>query len=350
MNFKEVIKIAFAFVGVVVGAGFATGQEIMQFFTVHGNLSFLTVMVTGIVLTITAISVLIAGFNIKSNTYKAGLKYYFSNTLLVKFYDILLTIFILLLALIMSAGGISTLQRFFNFPITYSALLFILFIGVTLLFRFDFIVKVLGGITPFLIVLVLVVALYSILSNEGSSHINFVKKGWLFDGINYGSLQIIAAFSFLFILGGNTKSKKDLSYGGLLGGVIITFLLMMINILLLLNYDSIKSSELPSLDIAFQVSPIIGKAFALMMLFVIYNTVVSFIYAFITRFSTPRSSKYYMLILLILVAVYFVSMMQFSHLVANVFPIMGYLSLVLVLFIVIKIFKNIIVWLYPRNE
>lgn len=32
-NFKDVIRIAGAFVGVIVGAGFASGQEIMQFFT-----------------------------------------------------------------------------------------------------------------------------------------------------------------------------------------------------------------------------------------------------------------------------------------------------------------------------
>jgi len=35
-NVKESIIVAFAFVGVVVGAGFATGQEIFQFFTSHG--------------------------------------------------------------------------------------------------------------------------------------------------------------------------------------------------------------------------------------------------------------------------------------------------------------------------
>ncbi len=29
---KEAIKIGFAYVGIVVGAGFSTGQEVMQFF------------------------------------------------------------------------------------------------------------------------------------------------------------------------------------------------------------------------------------------------------------------------------------------------------------------------------
>ena len=33
---KETVKIGFAYVGVVVGAGFSTGQEVMQFFTEYG--------------------------------------------------------------------------------------------------------------------------------------------------------------------------------------------------------------------------------------------------------------------------------------------------------------------------
>ena len=33
---RETLKIAFAFVGVIVGAGFASGQEVMQYFVGFG--------------------------------------------------------------------------------------------------------------------------------------------------------------------------------------------------------------------------------------------------------------------------------------------------------------------------
>ena len=48
---KESIIVAFAFVGVVVGAGFATGQEIFQFFTSHGVYSISGIIVTGLLIT-----------------------------------------------------------------------------------------------------------------------------------------------------------------------------------------------------------------------------------------------------------------------------------------------------------
>ncbi|WP_281182404.1 hypothetical protein [Lacicoccus qingdaonensis] len=42
---REAWKIAFAYTGVVVGAGFSTGQEILQFFTNHGLYSYLGILI-----------------------------------------------------------------------------------------------------------------------------------------------------------------------------------------------------------------------------------------------------------------------------------------------------------------
>ena len=46
--FKEISKIAGAFVGVIVGAGFASGQEILQFFTSFGVYGLIGCVVAGL--------------------------------------------------------------------------------------------------------------------------------------------------------------------------------------------------------------------------------------------------------------------------------------------------------------
>ena len=46
--FKEISKIAGAFVGVIVGAGFASGQEIPQFFTSFGVYGLIGCVVAGL--------------------------------------------------------------------------------------------------------------------------------------------------------------------------------------------------------------------------------------------------------------------------------------------------------------
>src|SRR3546814_10194887 len=47
VNFREAFKISIAFVGVVVGAGFASGQEIMQFFTSFGMVGLVGAVISG---------------------------------------------------------------------------------------------------------------------------------------------------------------------------------------------------------------------------------------------------------------------------------------------------------------
>ncbi|WP_216080367.1 hypothetical protein, partial [Shigella flexneri] len=77
---------------------------------------------------------------------------------------------------------------------------------------------------------------------------------WWFDAINYASLQIAAAFSLLSVMGSKVKYRDSTLYGGLIGGLIITFLLMMINLGLISQFDKIKHVDLPTLKLATQMS------------------------------------------------------------------------------------------------
>jgi len=42
----RILKIGFAFIGVIVGAGFASGQEILQYFTSFGTAGTLAAVVS----------------------------------------------------------------------------------------------------------------------------------------------------------------------------------------------------------------------------------------------------------------------------------------------------------------
>ena len=119
-NVKESIIVAFAFVGVVVGAGFATGQEIFQFFTSHGIYSIGGIFITGLILTLGGIFVLNTGFRLKSQNHSESIRYYLHPTI-AKLFDIILTVFLFSLAIIMTAGGASTINESFGLPFWLSS-------------------------------------------------------------------------------------------------------------------------------------------------------------------------------------------------------------------------------------
>lgn len=346
-SIKESIIIAFAFVGVVVGAGFATGQEIFQFFTSHGSYSIIGIIVTGVIVTLGGIIVMQTGYQLRSTSHTKSI-HYFLHPFIAKLFDIILTIFLLSLAIIMTAGGAATIQQSFDLPYWLSSLIIVVSIMATLFLKFDRLIAVLGGVTPFLVVIVTIIAIYYFTNgamdfqsaNQYASTHQSAIFHWWFDAINYASLQIAAAFSFLSVMGGRIKHRQSAFYGGLLGGLIITFLLLMINLGLLTQFNHIKHVPLPSLLLANHISPSIGLIMSVIMILVIYNTVVGLMYAFATRFSRPFSPRYFMLIIAMAVLTYICTFIGFISLIGKLFPLMGIFGFILLIPIFYKGISN----------
>ena len=347
-SFRESMMVAFAFVGVVVGAGFATGQEIFQFFTIHGSGSIPGLIITGAMITVGGIFVLNTGYRLRAYNHSQAIRYYLHPTI-AQFIDIVLTLFLLSLAIIMTAGGASTIHESFKLPYWISSLLLVLLILATLFLKFERLITVLGMVTPFLIIVVTIIAVYYFITghldfsivDSDNNKLQTHSPGWWFDGLNYASLQIAAAFSFLSVMGGRLQYKSSTLWGGLCGGLIVTFLILMINLGLLTKYTEIKGVALPSLLLAQHISPILGTIMSVIMVLVIYNTVVGLMYAFAARFSEPFTTKYYVMIIIMAIATYICTFIGFISLIGKVFPIMGLFGFILLIPIIFKGFKRL---------
>ncbi|WP_434555579.1 YkvI family membrane protein [Staphylococcus borealis] len=340
--------VAFAFVGVVVGAGFATGQEIFQFFTSHGSYSIAGIIVTGLIITLAGVFVLNTGFTIQSHNHSESIQYYL-HPMIARIFDIILTLFLFSLAMIMTAGGASTIHESFGLPYWLSSLLLVLFILMTLFLKFERLITVLGMVTPFLVIVVSIIAIYYFITGD----VNFsaanrfneqhgLSLGWWFDGLNYASLQIAAAFSFLSVMGGRMQHRQSALWGGILGGIIITLLLLMINLGLVTEFEHIQSVALPTLLLANHISPLLGTMMSIIMILVIYNTIVGLMYAFASRFTEPFSKGYFVLIIAMAIVTFICTFIGFISLIGKVFPIMGLFGFILLIPILYQGFKHVV--------
>nr|WP_245339351.1 hypothetical protein [Staphylococcus sp. GDX8P54P] len=340
--------VAFAFVGVVVGAGFATGQEIFQFFTSHGSYSITGIIVTGLIITLAGVFVLNTGFTIQSHNHSESIQYYL-HPMIARIFDIILTLFLFSLAMIMTAGGASTIHESFGLPYWLSSLLLVLFILMTLFLKFERLITVLGMVTPFLVIVVSIIAIYYFITGD----VNFsaanrfneqhgLSLGWWFDGLNYASLQIAAAFSFLSVMGGRMQHRQSALWGGILGGIIITLLLLMINLGLITEFEHIQSVALPTLLLANHISPLLGTMMSIIMILVIYNTIVGLMYAFASRFTEPFSKGYFVLIIAMAIVTFICTFIGFISLIGKVFPIMGLFGFILLIPILYQGFKHFV--------
>ena len=156
---KEAIKIGFAYVGIVVGAGFSTGQEVMQFFSPYGLWSYIGVLLSGLILGFIGRQVAKIGTAFDAQNHESTLDYLFGNAF-SKIVDYLLIFFLFGISVTMIAGAGSTFQESFGVPTWLGALIMVIAIYITLLMDFNKIVRALGIVTPFLIILVVIIAAY----------------------------------------------------------------------------------------------------------------------------------------------------------------------------------------------
>ncbi|MDW4107595.1 hypothetical protein QI264_09375 [Staphylococcus saprophyticus] len=342
---KEAVKIGFAYVGIVVGAGFSTGQEVMQFFSPYGLWSYIGVILSGLILGFIGRQVAKIGTAFDAQNHESTLDYLFGNKF-SKIVDYLLIFFLFGISVTMLAGAGSTFEESFGVPTWLGALIMVIVIYITLLMDFNKIVRALGVVTPFLIILVVIIAAYYLFNGSISfGEVNdavpdaSLVKGILY-GINYGGLAFAVGFSTIVAIGGDASRRRVSGAGALFGGIVYTILLALINFALQSEFTKIEDASIPMLTLANDIHPWIGLVLSIIMLAVMYNTILGLMYSFAARFTELYSKKYHIFIVVMVIVAFALSFVGFAGLINFLYPIMGVVGLVVVIGVLVKYYSR----------
>lgn len=343
---KTAIKVTLAYLSFIVGAGFTTGQELLQFYVNHGNYAYIAAIITGIIVTFGTRQTSKVGYRLDADQYDVSLHSLFGKVL-GTIIDYLIVFFLFGLTVVMIAGGGSALQQGFNIPVWIGAIVLLLFL--VLLLNFNKIISVLGIVTPFLVIVVFIIAGFNIIHptipfNEVAQHIQPSKtntpNAWWWDAILYGGIIIGNSFSFLTIIGGDAESHKIARRGAAYGGFVFSILLLIMIAGLLANIEKANSVDIPTLLLAKDIHPWLSILMSAVMVGVIFNSCVGMIYPFLIRFSNFRTPRYYILLIASLVLAFALSFVGFADLINIVFPIVGYIGLFIAIALLIRWLHN----------
>lgn len=327
-------RIGFAYAGIIVGAGFSTGQEVLQFFTSHGLISILGIILAALILMFVGRQAAKLGFRLDADSHETPLRVLFGKKLGLVI-DYVLIFFLYGIAVVMIAGSGATFSQAFGIHPQIGVLIMILISFGTLLLDFDKIVNIIGGITPLLIVAVIIITVYNILNPEVpySEVNNYVDPSrtptsfWWFDAITYAGLALATAFSFLSIMGSEASRHAIARRGAIYGGLIIMLLMILVNVGVLSIMPTANEVSLPAMTMAENMAPWLGTVYSIIIILLIFNSVVGLMYPFLTRFTEPYSGKYKIMLVVSLIAAFIISNVGFVELVNIVYPILGYIGL-----------------------
>ena len=333
---KESLKIAGAFVGVIVGAGFASGRELLLMFVDFGVWGLLGAVVSAALFTFLGMALAGMGSRLQATSHK-DVVYALCGRYLGTFVDLMITFFMFAVTVVMLAGGGALLEQQFGIPAVLGSVLVTLIVVAVVCLDVHKVIGMIGAATPFLILTAVAVALYGAASRDlefaqldqlasqqqaGASH-------WLLGALLYVSYNIVAGVPILAIMGA-AKTEKQAIWGGILGGAALGLLMLVMSLGLLSRLDSVADLPMPMLSIATEISPALGLLMALIIFCMILNTAVGTLYSFSARL-LPAGTRTFRIGSAVAGVLAFVgSLVGFISLVGQVYPLFGYLGFLLI--------------------
>lgn len=113
ISILNIMKFSGAFIAFIIGSGFATGQEIMQFFTSNGLYSLISIIISLILFTYLGSTMMSYGFDYGSSKKYRPYKYFCGNKVGL-FYEYFVPVLLYISVIVMISGAGATLQEYYG--------------------------------------------------------------------------------------------------------------------------------------------------------------------------------------------------------------------------------------------
>ena len=343
---KKTVSIMLAYVGVLTGAGLASGQELMQYFISFGKAGLFGLAAIGILHILVGGIILQLGSHYLAESHIDVLEEV-SNKYMTKFMDYALIINCFLMGFVMIAGAGSNLNQQFGFKPWVGSLICTILIIVIGMLDFDKVTKVIGAFTPLIIIFAIIGGIFTFATIkpdwQSLDQIGKAVKSPLpnitLSTLNYFGLCMISGISMAFVLGGSKTDSAEAGLGGMLGGLMVAILTGLVGFTLFFNLPQIKDADIPMQVVLQNVRPVLGLIMSLIIFGMIFNSSISLFYSAARRFSDTENKFRRNLIIFTLMG-FGLSFLGFKKLMSILYPILGYLGLILTIILVIAWFRE----------
>ena len=337
---KNCIKIALVIIGALIGAGFASGQEIYLFFFSYGKRGIFGIAVSAILLGIIIYKTMIIIKKNKITTYKEFLLSIvpekWRKEKVLEIINIVINIFILITFYIMIAGFGGYLAETIKIPQIIGSSILAIMCVIIMSKETKGIVKVSEIIVPILIVFIVVIGVYTVISTNVANKIeqmNIINgSSWLVSGVLYASYNTILLIPVLISVN-NIIDRREVSKTS----IVITFMIFLLATAVfvsMLKIDvNIKRIEMP---VSYVISTQLSKLkvlYGIVILTSILTTAISLIAGLMQNVKEKSNKK--IMLCLICISSIFISQIGFSALINFLYPIFGYIGIIQILLIAI---------------
>lgn len=329
-----VFRVAATYVGTVVGAGFASGQETLRFFAAYGKVGLWGVGIATLLFCALGVLVLDLGARLGARSHREIL-HVACGARLGALMDGMITLFLGATLTVMVAGGGAVFAEQFGLEHGTGVLLTAGAAAVTILYGVRGIMAANSIVVPLLTVGVGALTLSAVRFHSiggiwarSAPHPAFAPVGpWWLAAILYVGYNLVLAISVLGPLGAAVRDRRSLWLGGLLGGLGLGVLAGGIQLALSAHLPEIGRAEVPMLFLArLQPGPV-QWGYAVILWAEIYTTAISCAYGFVARLTQVTAIPYRWGVVGSVCVAIVGSGLGFSTLLGTLYPLFGFTAL-----------------------
>ncbi|MBP2239926.1 putative membrane protein YkvI [Cytobacillus eiseniae] len=342
-NWGGAFQIAAVYVGTVVGAGFATGREIVEFFSRFGFIGFISILMSGYIFIFLGSKAMRISAQIQATSYQELNEYLFG-----KFFGRMINLLMLLMLLgvcaVMLAGAGAVfeeqigLSKEFGIFLTIGLSIIVMIVGIKGLFAVNLFVVPMMIIFSFLL-LILSMKLPHFM--DQLLFIPYAEDGWkaVVAPFSYAALNLTLAQAVLVPVAAEIKDDQTIKMGGMLGGLALTIILISSHMTLVM-LPNLESYEIP-MGVIMRT---IASSFFWIYVFIIYGEIFTSVIGNV--FGVERQVRKYISIptivtvSVIFVICYLISLINYGTLLSYLYPTFGYISIIFIVLLWMKPFEE----------
>jgi uncharacterized membrane protein YkvI len=326
--------IAATFIGTVIGAGFASGQEIYQFFSIYNIYGFLGIVLAIILMGWAGVKVFKIGRKLQPKSYQEFLVFILGRRL-TPITDFLLFCFFVVLIGVMFAGSGSIFESIGDNYWTGVLLTGFLLIGV-LFFELPGLVSANLIVIPLMFIGSIGISLYAGFTRCATSVAGPFQMNWFPAALQFSAYNLVLAIPVLISLAKEYPYPRWLKYGSWLGSIGLGIMAGFIQWALLCHLSHLEKSALPMVELAKLVGKFPYWVYVGILWGEMFTTLLANTYGITQRLVALSKWPYRIWLVVITITGIIIAQVGFINLIAGCYPVFGYLCLIILVLLLKK--------------
>lgn len=327
------LKVAALFISAVIGAGFASGKEILTFFSQYDKASIYGLGLSGIVFFafIYCLFRIIYLYKEKTDSFcdifPAGVRVFYN----ILSYILLFSMYSVMIAGLSSWGNILFGIKKSLFGLICTMIFIVLFVlGKNALINSSLIT------TPVMCTGIIFTGIYYLLLSDKAVFNPFEKIShmWIISSLSYVSYNSIPLIALFWETKELFTSKEICFKGALFGCMSLSAISMVLDFLIKEFFVKVKVMDIPMLYISERIGTLAHIISEVILMLAMVSTALSSGFSLINILKRKSGLKPFAVILTVCMGGFIMSVFGFSNLVEYIYPLLGYAGFVIIIYII----------------